>query len=284
MLTGGITDAARLLNVTQPGVSRTVKHLEGQLGFRLFQRLKGRLLPTEEARLLFDQVQAVYSGVQGIESYAKALRSGSHTVLRVACSPSVGLQVVPQALATWWGRSPSGRFTLEILPSPALVDSLVSGQCDVGVCAADVDHPMLRSQRLANMDMVCVASSHIVLGSKKSVSPADVAQLPFIAFDPQTHQGKQVTAAFQRAKVAFEPLATVRFARTACSLVAAGLGVAFVDQLTAAHASAGQTTYPVRPAIRIPILVLTPLTRPVSSMVDQFILDVRHQLNLALRA
>lgn len=284
MLSGGISDAARLLKVTQPGVSRTVKHLETQLGFRLFQRLKGRLIPTHEARLLFDQVQAVYQGVQGIDDFALLLRTGSHATLRVACSPSLGLEVVPQALASWWARAPSSRFALEILPSPALMDSVVSGQSDVGLCAAEVEHPMLRGIRLGSMDMVCIAPPHVNLGNKRYVSPADVAKLPFIAFDAQTHQGRQVRAAFDQAGMAFSPLATVRFARTACSLVAAGLGVAFVDPLTANHVHSVLRTHPIRPVIRIPILALTPLTRPVSTLVDNFVNDVSRQLKLALTA
>jgi DNA-binding transcriptional LysR family regulator len=284
MLSGGISDAARLLKVTQPGVSRTVKHLETQLGFRLFQRLKGRLIPTHEARLLFDQVQAVYQGVQGIDDFAQSLRNGSHATLRVACSPSLGLEVVPQALATWWARAPSSRFALEILPSPALIDALVSGQSDIGLCAAEVEHPMLRSVRLGHMDMVCMAPQHLSLGGKRHVCPADVAELPFIAFDAQTHQGQQVRAAFDAAGVPFAPLATVRFARTACSLVAAGLGVAFVDPLTAHHVHGAHHLHPIRPAIRIPVLALTSLTRPVSSLVDSFVADASRQLKAALAA
>jgi len=43
MLTGSVSAAARLINVTQPAVSRILAHAELQLGFPLFHRLKGRL-------------------------------------------------------------------------------------------------------------------------------------------------------------------------------------------------------------------------------------------------
>ena len=45
MLTGSVSAAARLINVTQPAVSRILAHAELQLGFALFHRLKGRLVP-----------------------------------------------------------------------------------------------------------------------------------------------------------------------------------------------------------------------------------------------
>lgn len=50
MLAGTIAGAARLLNVAQPGISRTMKHLETTLGIKLFVRRGGRYIPSPEAR------------------------------------------------------------------------------------------------------------------------------------------------------------------------------------------------------------------------------------------
>ena len=47
--TGSISAAATLLSITQPAVSKILKHAEQQLGFPLFQRVRGRLLATDEA-------------------------------------------------------------------------------------------------------------------------------------------------------------------------------------------------------------------------------------------
>ena len=50
MLAGSVTDAARSLHVSQPGISRMLSHIELQLGLRLFERRKGRLLALTFAR------------------------------------------------------------------------------------------------------------------------------------------------------------------------------------------------------------------------------------------
>ena len=50
---GSVTAAAKLLNVSQPSVSKVLAHAEQQLGFRLFERIKMKLVPTPEARILF---------------------------------------------------------------------------------------------------------------------------------------------------------------------------------------------------------------------------------------
>ena len=52
MSSGSTRKAATLLGVTQPAVSQSLKRLEAEAGFELFQRLGGRLNPTPEARAL----------------------------------------------------------------------------------------------------------------------------------------------------------------------------------------------------------------------------------------
>ena len=50
---GSATAAARELNLTQPAVSRCLSTLEDWVGFELFIRSKGRLIPTDEAMVFY---------------------------------------------------------------------------------------------------------------------------------------------------------------------------------------------------------------------------------------
>jgi DNA-binding transcriptional LysR family regulator len=53
---GSVSAAARALNVSQPSVTKVLQHAELLLGFALLERTRGRLVPTEEAHALFDDV------------------------------------------------------------------------------------------------------------------------------------------------------------------------------------------------------------------------------------
>ena len=44
---GTMTSAARLLNVSQPSVSKVLAHAEQQLGYPLFERVRGKLVPRD---------------------------------------------------------------------------------------------------------------------------------------------------------------------------------------------------------------------------------------------
>lgn len=283
MLAGGVTGAANLLHVTQPGISRTVRHMELQLGVRLFDRRRGRLVPTAEASRLFESVQQLYSGVEGVQAFALALREGAHTSVRVACSPSLALDVVPAAMAAVLRHVPRVRFELEVLASPALAEAVVSGKADIGLCAAEVSHPALVQRKLSTLRMVCVTPPAHVLLSRRFVTPQDVKALPFIAFDAHTFQGRQVAAAFARDGVPLQPLVRVRFARTACSLVGAGVGISFVDELTAAHAARSEVgRVLVKPTVQIPVYLLAPEARPLSSHTEVFAEEAARALVAAI--
>src|SRR5450830_583435 len=84
MLAGSVVGAARLLNVTQPGVSRTIGLLELRLGFALFVRHGRKLIPTPEAEALFRETEPLYSGVERLAQVAQDIRLRRTGALRVA--------------------------------------------------------------------------------------------------------------------------------------------------------------------------------------------------------
>ena len=84
MLTGSVSAAARMINVTQPAVSRTLQHAELQLGFALFQRVRGRLKPTVEAQTLYPLIERLFTQLDEVQRLSASLQAGrGHGELRV---------------------------------------------------------------------------------------------------------------------------------------------------------------------------------------------------------
>ena len=71
-----MTSAAAMLNVSQPSVSKVLAHAEQQLGYLLFERQKGKLIPTPEAHQLFAHVTDVYRHVDRLRRIAGNLGTG----------------------------------------------------------------------------------------------------------------------------------------------------------------------------------------------------------------
>ena len=95
---GSISKAAVLLGVSQPAASKVLQHAESSLGFKLFERVKGRLLPTAEAELLYVEVAKLNSGLDQLRKLSANLRRFPQGRLHVGCLPSLGLSIMPKTI------------------------------------------------------------------------------------------------------------------------------------------------------------------------------------------
>ena len=70
MTSGSVTAAAAMLHTSQPTVSRELARFEYLTRMTLFERSKGRLRPTAQGLLLFEEVQRAYFGLERIVNTA----------------------------------------------------------------------------------------------------------------------------------------------------------------------------------------------------------------------
>jgi DNA-binding transcriptional LysR family regulator len=98
MVTGTIGGAAKLLNVSAPGISRLVKYTEKSLGIRFFQRQNGRYFPTPEAQTIFEQINGVYKKVDDLTAIISKIGRGALSELRIGSVPSISQVMVPRAI------------------------------------------------------------------------------------------------------------------------------------------------------------------------------------------
>jgi DNA-binding transcriptional LysR family regulator len=233
MLSGSVTEAAQLLHVSQPGISRMLGHIELQLGILLFERRKGRLLATPEAHALFAEVTHVYSGIRRIDECAEALKSGARLSLRVVVSPSVALTAVPRAATALVARFPDAKLFIETLPAREMASRLVSREADVAIATIPIENALLASRKVGQWRLVCVFPKGHKLGAKKRVQGRDLVRERLVSFSSDTPQGEIISDWHERNRVRTHSSFEVRAGQMACALVAAGAGVAVVDELTA---------------------------------------------------
>ena len=74
MRAGSVTQAAEMLNVSQPAVSRLIACLEQDVGFPLFRRRRGRLQPTPEADFLLGEVERAIANLDHVAQIADDIR------------------------------------------------------------------------------------------------------------------------------------------------------------------------------------------------------------------
>lgn len=233
MLTGSIKGASRLLFTSQPALSRIVAHTELTLGLTLFNRVKGKLVPTSEAEALFREVDQCYQQVLRVDDFARGLVSGPSGVLNLACSPALSRGIVARAVTRFVQQYPNIQVNYCLTLLNGMAQDILSNKVDLAVSVLPVDHPNLLVTPFTQGRMVCVVPRGHELAQRESVSIADLAQFPLIAHHPSIPFGQLVSAAFDKAGISLQASIYIHHTDVACSLVRAGAGVAMVDQFTA---------------------------------------------------
>jgi DNA-binding transcriptional LysR family regulator len=271
MLTGGVAGAAELLHVSQPAISKVLAQCRAQLGFTLFARVKGRLVPTPEARALHTEIDALWRGVERVRDISRSLASPRTGTLSLAVSASLASYLVPRSLALLAQRFPGLRTRMDILVTPILVDALLNQSVDLGVVLLPNDHPNLVRVHGYECGFAFVAPPGHRLASKRVVLPSDLRDERLIGSPPDTQYGQALLRAYGREAASLNVHAQVRSSTSACWQAQAGGGVAVVDRAAVAGLTfSGLAVRPFRTSERVPVAVMRNLYRPLSIVHEAF--------------
>jgi len=83
VLYGGVTEAASVLGLSQPAISRNISNIEKRLGEPLFIKGKRPLQPTPLGRLLANHGQVIMEASRKASESAQSFQKGSSGVIRV---------------------------------------------------------------------------------------------------------------------------------------------------------------------------------------------------------
>lgn len=263
MTAGTVRGAAALLRVSEPSVSKLLSTAERRIGLRLFDRSKGRLVPTPEARALHREVDFLWRRVEHVRDTVRALNNPSAAGLSLSVSPSLA-QLVPPVINTLYARIPGLNCRVTVVAPGELVTEVAEGAADLGVALAPPGHPGLIEVARYQCGLVCVMPAGHALARRRAVRKADLAGHRLITIE---RSSGILERAFADLNVSLE----LRSGPIACWFVQAGVGVALVDAATVASQSyAGIVARPFTPSPRIEVLVLRNAARPLSRTAEDF--------------
>ncbi len=269
---GSMTGAAAMLNVSQPSVSKVLAHAEQQLGYLLFDRVKGKLVPTPEAHRLFAHVAAVYRDVDRLRHVAARLRAGDSGHIRVASTPAFGVELLPKAIADFRDKYVDTVFEIETLHLDELNEALLESRVDIGLAFEPDDVAGLEQQTIATSRFVVLAPASVDFEGKTSLAPAELCGQPFIGLNSRGPLGRMLSTYLEPV---WEDLDIVTWSETyhvAKTLVACGVGVTIADEITARSGGTdGVQILPLEPELRFDIKVLSLAAAPLSIASNNFI-------------
>jgi DNA-binding transcriptional LysR family regulator len=248
MASGSLTGAARMLNLTQPAISRLIQSMEAVLALELFERSGNRVAPTPEAGLLYEEVERCFIGLDRIEQAAFDIGRSRVGAVRVASMTGPSLAFLPAAIARFKRDFDKVAVAVTTTDSKTVRDLVAMRHCHIGLAYAEPGHPGLEVEAVDGIDMVCAMAQSHRLAKKQTVSLADLDGEALIAMGSGSEIWHRFAARMQEAGAALNIAAEVSVSYAACELARRGLGIAVVEPFSAA-CFGGLALRPLRPAL-----------------------------------
>jgi DNA-binding transcriptional LysR family regulator len=269
---GSVTRAAEMLNVSQPSVSKVLAHAEQQLGYSLFDRVKGKLIPTHEADQLYTHVATVSEHVDRLRHVAENLRSAEAGKVRVAATPAFGIDLLPRAIATYREQHSGTVFAVETLHHDQMARALLEQRLDVGLAFDPDNIPGISGRHLERGSFVALTPPGIGFGAKKAIGLEDLAEHPFISLDDRGPLGRLLSSHIASSRISLNTVATAETYQVAKALVSHGVGITVIDEITARSSGHDNVKmWPLSPPLQFSIVALNPENAPMSMVCRRFV-------------
>ena len=278
------TEAARLLGISQPAVSKALRQAEHALGFSLFERIAGRLHPTPEALQLVPALEGLFASLASLSDAGRAIRERNGGPVSVAAIPTLATVVVPAVVQALTRRSKLMRVSVEILPTRQIVEAVSKGLVEVGLVHDTVDDPLFRAQRLGASGMVCAVPPDHALAGRAGVELAELAQHPFVSYGVKSPIGDRLRAAFSAAGADYDPVVQIGASTSVCGIaVQSGLAGLVEEYVLSVGWWPTLSSVPLRPVIPLRPRLVTTTQRPLSLAAKAFCDECRRVTGPLLR-
>nr|WP_274615045.1 LysR family transcriptional regulator [Vibrio parahaemolyticus] len=280
MQAGTVSGAARLLHVSQPNVTRVLAHTEQQLGFALFERVKGRLVPTQEAKALLPEAEKVYQQLGQFRSLTNKVKQGTQH-LRVGAPPVLAAHLLAPTVALL---SKEHGISFELLTAnrDELCSGLLKHELDVAIAFGEETPPAIMGHVLLKENLALIAPKSAAIPAEKTVILEELISddLSIIGLDSRDPLGLLLHQTLSARNKHYQHAITVRSYSAAAELVKHQAGFAIVDPWTAKQYRQDDavSVHALAPNMSFSVSILFAEHTPQSIATKQFITALKQQM------
>lgn len=252
------TQAADLVGITQPSLSKQIHALETDLGAPLFERVRGNIALTAAGEVLLPLAKRILADVDTATREVQELVGLRRGRVRLGATPSLATSLAPPVLRRFRDAHPTVDLRVEEGGSQDLVRDLLRGDLDLALIIepSTGTDPGLRADPILRESLVVASVDPLPAASERGeVRITDLRDLPLVMF----REGYDLRdATLQACRAAgFEPTLSVDGGEmdAVLSFVEAGLGVALVPGIVVARRAGIRVTRLVPPGVRRTIAV-----------------------------
>jgi len=265
--TGTVTNAAAVLDISQPAVSMTLRECSEILGFPLFLRQHGGLRPTPETLLLMPELQKMHEGMERLGRMASDIREAQTGFVSVAIVPLVADTLLPLVMRRTLEQHEKLQISVQGISNDEVIKKVETGQVEFGLA---LSHHPSQSEHVIDLlttPLTFICSPTHPLASNSIICPDDLSETPLITFNRSLPIGIILENTFRQSAVRRLTAVEITHTSTAKELVRQNLGVSIVPHVALHTAEdALLRAIPFQPETNIIVQMWVPPRRHPSGM------------------
>lgn len=278
-----MTEAANVLHVTQPTLSRQIADLERELGVELFERTNRSCVLTSDGMRLRQRAEEIISLVEQTEGELADRELGIAGNIRIGAGETRAMQVVLGAFADVRRDYPGVTCELYTGNADAVEERLERGLLDFALVIEPVNLEKYEWIRMPDANRVGLAvSADGPWGALEVATPADVAKMPLLVSSRTSNKAVDLVS-WSGGAFSFHDLDVVGsfdLIGNASHLVRSGVACAMgIDHLLQVDDASDLRFIPLEPSLKIASFVIWKKYRLRSRACEEFL----RRLELAVR-
>ncbi|WP_199614258.1 LysR family transcriptional regulator [Paenibacillus alkalitolerans] len=276
--TGSLSQAAKVLYLTQPTVSHAIKQLEEGFGVTLFFRNSKGVELTQEGAVLYSYIEQSQILISLAEEKITALKNLESGELRIGGSDSLFKHYLLPYLEQFHENHPGIKLHLHHGTTPEIITFLKEGKIDLGVVRMPIIDPQLEVKMSFQLQDCFVAGARYADMQHKVLSLEMLLQHSIILFSRNSRARMAITELFQSYGYSIKPEIEVGSVDLLIEFARRGLGVSYVTREFVSKELEEGSLFEVRLDVPLPpshVAILTMRNMPLSSAASVFIELIR---------
>ncbi|CAM4514371.1 LysR family transcriptional regulator [Paenibacillus typhae] len=273
--TGSLSQAAKVLFITQPSVSHAIKQLEDSFGLTLFNRNSKGVALTPEGATLYSYIEQSHILITQAEKKMAELKNLDNGELRIGGSDSLFKHYLLPFIETFHQRYPGIRLHLIHGTTPEVISYLKEGQVDLGVVRIPIADPQLEVwQGLQLQDCFIAGSSHYPELKDKVLTIEELLRHPIILFSRRSRARTAVSDLFRGYGYELKPEIEVGSVGLLIEFARKGLGISFVTREFVSKELEEGSLFEIKLDVQLPpaqVGIMTMRNMPLTTAASKFI-------------
>lgn len=270
MTTGNMTRAAEVLGIAQPSASALIANLEHSLGFDLFERRKGRLIATPEARSILPDVTRTLESVELTAHHARQIKEDRQGDLSIVSYPDISVDFLPDLLSRFLESRTGVRINLQSRRTEMMSGLLPTHDYDLAITTRMAETQSLHVQSFQH-PCVLIFPKGTAPDIDGPLSTDDIAGEQLVTVSATHSTTLQLVERFAQAG-GIHPNIVIKTQtfESVCGFVRRGAGVGLVDAITASRYKSDVSIREFAQPIWQNIYLMRPIDRPSSRLLHHF--------------